>query len=132
MRSSYGSDLSHCNGLTRSPRNSGHPGAFSIVSTNPLSIKLLFLQSDGGCDVHKQLDLSGEPLIPPLCEGFKPKPPFSAIRCQELSIQGRDSCEAYSDYWNTMTADDVTAVEHCLLLESANYLACQVRRLTLS
>ena len=96
------------------------------------NIKLLFLQSDGGYDVHKQLDLSGEPLIPPLCEVFKLKPPFSAIRCQELTIQGRGSCEAYSDYWNTMTADDVTAVEHCLLLESANYLACQVRRLTLS
>jgi len=94
--------------------------------------KLLFLQSDGGCDIHKQLDLSGEPLIPPLREVFKPEPPFSAIRCQELSIQGRDSCEAYSDYWNTMAADDGTAAKICLCWESANYLAYQVKRLTLS
>jgi amidase len=78
-------------------------------------MKLLFLQSDGGYDVHRQLDLSGEPLIPLLREVFKPRPPFSAIRCQELSIQGRDSCEAYSDYWNTMAAEDSTAVEYCLL-----------------
>jgi len=78
--------------------------------------KLLFLQSDGGYDIHKQLDLSGEPLIPPLSEVFKLEPPFSAIRCQELSIQGQDSCEAYSDYWNTMASGDGTAVKHCLLL----------------
>jgi len=88
-----------------------------VVDWNPPShqpaaqIHLLFLQSDGGCDIHKQLDLSGEPLIPPLREVFKLEPPFSAIRCQELSIQGRDSCEAYSDYWNTMAADDGQEVD---------------------
>jgi len=32
--------------------------------------------------------------------------PFDAIRCQELSIEGRDSCEAYSDYWNSMAGED--------------------------
>jgi amidase len=79
--------------------------------------KLLFLQSDGGRDVHKQLALSGEPLIPLLREVFNLEPPFSAIRCQELSIQGRDSCEAYSDYWNTTAADDGTATGYCLSLE---------------
>ncbi len=67
-------------------------------------IHLHFLQSDGGYDIHKQLDLSGEPLISPLREIFKLVPPFSAIKIQELSIQGRDICEAYSDYWNSMAA----------------------------
>lgn len=83
------------------------------IAVELTNIKLLFLQSDGGHDIHKQLGLSGEPLIPLLREVFKLDPPFSAIRCQELSIQGRDSCEAYSDYWNTTATDDGTAVEHC-------------------
>ena len=69
-------------------------------------IHLRFLQSDGGFYIHEQLDLSGEPLIPPLREVFKLKPPFSAITTQDLSIQGRESCEAYADYWNSKAADD--------------------------
>jgi amidase len=75
------------------------------------NIHLRFLQSDGGSDVHKQLDLSGEPLIPPLRKVFELKPPFSAIATQELSIQGRDSCEAYSDYWNSKATDDDQEVD---------------------
>ena len=74
-------------------------------------IHLLFLQSDGGFDIHKQLDLSGEPLIPPLREIFKLKTPFSAITTQDLSIQGRDSCAAYSDYWNSKAADNGQEVD---------------------
>lgn len=74
-------------------------------------IHLRFLQSDGGYYIHKQLDLSGEPLIPPLREIFELVPPFSAIRTQELAIEGRDSCEAYLDYWNSKSADDGQAVD---------------------
>ena len=74
-------------------------------------IHLLFLKSDGGHDIHKQLGLSGEPLIPPLREIFKLEPPFSAITTQDLSNQGRGSCEAYSDYWNSKAADDGQAVD---------------------
>jgi len=83
-----------------------------VIDWNPpphqptAQIHLFFLQSDGGHDIHKQLDLSGEPLIAPLQEVFKLQPPFSAIRCQELSIQARESCEAYADYWNTTALDD--------------------------
>lgn len=83
-----------------------------VVDWNPPShrdaaqIHLYFLQSDGAYDIHQQLDLSGEPLIPPLRDIFKLVPPFSAIKTQELSVQGRDTCEAYSDYWNSMAAAD--------------------------
>ena len=76
------------------------------------SPQLLFLQSDGGYDIHKQLLLSGEPLIAPLRDVFKLEPPFSAIKCQELAIQGRNSCEAYSDYWNRMAEDDGTTTQY--------------------
>ncbi|KAL2071771.1 hypothetical protein VTL71DRAFT_13006 [Oculimacula yallundae] len=83
-----------------------------VVDWNPpphqpaAKIHLDFLVSDGGFDVHKQLDLSGEPLIPPLRDVFSVQPPFSAIRCQELSIEGRDSCAAYADYWNSKAESD--------------------------
>jgi amidase len=83
-----------------------------VVDWNPPShleahqIHLRFLESDGAYDIHKQLNLSGEPLIPPLREEFKLVPPFSAIKIQELSIQGRDICEAYSDYWNSRAGTD--------------------------
>jgi amidase len=74
-------------------------------------IHLRFLQSDGGQDIHKQLDLSGEPLIPPLREIFELKPPFSAVQTQQLAIEARNSCEAYLDYWNSLTADDGREVD---------------------
>lgn len=74
-------------------------------------IHLRFLQSDGGYDIHKQIDLSGEPLIAPLREIFELKPPFSAVRTQQLAVEARDSCEAYLDYWNSLTADDGRAVD---------------------
>lgn len=83
-----------------------------VVDWNPPShreaglIHLRFLQSDGGYDIHKQLELSGEPLIPPLREIFKLVPPFTAIKTQELSLRGRAHCEAYSDYWNSMAVSD--------------------------
>lgn len=74
-------------------------------------IHLKFLQSDGAHYIHEQLDLSGEPLIYPLREIFQLKPPVSAITTENLSIQGRDACEAYADYWNTMSADDGQEVD---------------------
>ena len=69
-------------------------------------INLRFLQSDGGHDIHSHLQLSGEPLIPPLREIFKLKPPIDAIEIQKLSVEGRDACAAYADYWNSMAVDD--------------------------
>ena len=69
-------------------------------------IHMGFLQSDGGHDIHTQLGLSGEPIIPPLRQIFEPAPPFSAVKVQELAIAARDSCDDYLEYWNsTSTAD---------------------------
>ena len=83
-----------------------------VIDWNPPShsdaaqIHMGFLQSDGGHDIHKQLELSGEPIIPPLRQLFEPAPPFSAVKIQELVIAARDSCDAYLEYWNsTATAD---------------------------
>ncbi|KAF1832858.1 general amidase [Decorospora gaudefroyi] len=92
---------------------SGH----DVVDWDPPShmdaaqIHLEFLQSDGGYYIHKQLALSGEPLITPLREIFKLRPPVSAITTEELSVQGRTSCEAYSDYWNSKTSADGREVD---------------------
>ncbi|KAK5454293.1 hypothetical protein LTS15_006293 [Exophiala xenobiotica] len=72
---------------------------------------LRFLQSDGGHDIHHQLQLSGEPLIPPLRNIFKVEPPFDAIKIQQLSIEGRDFCAAYTDYWNSLAGDDRQEVD---------------------
>jgi amidase len=74
-------------------------------------IHLKFLQSDGGHYIHEQLDLSGEPLIYPLRELFKLKPPMSAITLEELSIQARDARETYSDYWNSLSTEDGQEVD---------------------
>ncbi|KAF1732290.1 Acetamidase [Beauveria bassiana] len=74
-------------------------------------IHLLFLQSDGGHYIHKQLDLSGEPLIPPLRDIFKLRPPVSATTLEDLSVQGQNACEAYSDYWNSKSANDAQEVD---------------------
>ncbi|KAI9778891.1 MAG: hypothetical protein M1839_007854 [Geoglossum umbratile] len=60
---------------------------------------LAFLRADGAYDVHKQLNLSGEPLIP-IKSGSQLEDPMGLLRYQELAIQGRDYCAAYSDYWN--------------------------------
>jgi amidase len=82
-----------------------------VVDWNPPShsdaaqIHMGFLQSDGGHDIHKQLELSGEPIIPPLRQLFEPAPPFSAVKIQELAVAARDSCDAYLQYYRTATAD---------------------------
>jgi len=55
--------------------------------------------------MHKQLKLSGEPLIPELEKIFPLRDPIGLLEYQDLTIQGRDYSAAYSDYWNA-TADD--------------------------
>lgn len=69
------------------------------------------LTSDGCYHIHKQLHLSGEPLIPPLLEYLKIRPPISAIATEDLRVQGREACEAYSDYWNSKATDDGQEVD---------------------
>lgn len=70
--------------------------------------QLEILKADGAHDIHKQLDLSGEPLIPELQklqDIFQLRDPTPMLEFQDLTIQGRDYCAAYSDYWNS-TADE--------------------------
>ena len=67
--------------------------------------KRAFLEADGGHDIHKQLDLSGEPLIPDLRKRFKLRDAIPLLEYQDLAIQGRDYAASYLDYWNS-TADE--------------------------
>ena len=78
-------------------------------STHDLLIKshqVAFLKADGAHDIHKQLDLSGEPLIPPLRDSFQLREPMSLIEYHNLTVEGRNYEAAYSDYWNATTEDD--------------------------
>jgi amidase len=88
-----------------------------VIEWNPPShsdaaqIHMGFLQSDGGHDIYKQLELSGEPIIPPLRQLFEPAPPYSAVKVQELAIAARDSCDAYLKYWHSNVAADGREVD---------------------
>ncbi|KAL8879539.1 MAG: hypothetical protein Q9192_008213 [Flavoplaca navasiana] len=62
--------------------------------------------ADGAHDVHQQLNLSGEPLIPQLRESFKLREPMPLLEYQDKTLQGKAYNEAYSDYWNTSSNDD--------------------------
>lgn len=71
-------------------------------------LQLAFLKADGGYDIHKQLNLSGEPLIPQLQATFKLKDPLPLPVYQELTVEGRDYEALYSDYWNSTSDTDGT------------------------
>ncbi|KAL8808787.1 MAG: hypothetical protein Q9223_005987 [Gallowayella weberi] len=62
--------------------------------------------ADGCHDIHRQLDLSGEPLVPPLREGFQLRDPLPLLEYQDFTIQGKAYNEAYLDYWNSTGSDD--------------------------
>ncbi|KAI9652013.1 MAG: hypothetical protein M1831_007254 [Alyxoria varia] len=68
--------------------------------------KVTFLKADGAQNINAQLNLSGEPLIPPLRESFKPRDPMPVDKYQDLTIEGRQYEEAYYDYWNSTGEDD--------------------------
>ncbi|RWA08465.1 hypothetical protein EKO27_g6644 [Xylaria grammica] len=66
---------------------------------------LAFLMADGAHDIHTQLDLSGEPLIPDLEASFQLRDPINLLQYQDLTVKGLEYESAYSDYWNS-TADN--------------------------
>ncbi|KAF2263451.1 amidase [Lojkania enalia] len=78
-------------------------------------IHLAFLKADGGHDIHKQLRLSGEPLIPQLRETFRLRDPMSLITYQELTVEGRDYEGAYADYWNSTAESDGQLVDAVIM-----------------
>ncbi|KAG6997797.1 mycophenolic acid synthesis protein B [Physcia stellaris] len=92
--------------------NLGH----KVVNWEPPSqstakrVHLAFLKADGAHDIHRQLDLSGEPLVPPLRNAFQLRDPISLLEYQDLTIQGKTYCEAYTDYWNSTSSQLVDAV----------------------
>lgn len=63
--------------------------------------QLSMLQTDGGHDIHRQLGLSGEPLIPGLQAVLAPKDPMTIVEYQDLVLEGRAFQEAYLDYLNS-------------------------------
>ncbi|XXH00561.1 hypothetical protein Hte_006909 [Hypoxylon texense] len=78
-------------------------------------IHLAFLFADGGHDIHTQLDLSGEPLIPDLKETFTLKPPIDLLEYQDLTLQGLDYEAKYSDYWNSTADSDGQTVDAVIM-----------------
>ncbi|KAJ4140614.1 hypothetical protein NW765_015891 [Fusarium oxysporum] len=63
-----------------------------------------FLSADGAHNIHQHLNRSGEPLIPDLRDGLKLKTPTELLKYQDLTTQGLEFEQQYSDYWNS-TAD---------------------------
>lgn len=98
-------------------KNAGH----NVVEWKPPDqgtakrVHLAFLKADGGHDIHKQLDLSGEPLIPPLRDTFKLKDPISLIEYQNLTVGRREYERKYSDYWNSTSDSDGQLVDAVIM-----------------
>ncbi|KAL6720353.1 hypothetical protein ACLMJK_002274 [Lecanora helva] len=74
-----------------------------------------FLKADGAHDIHHQLDLSGEPLIPPLRKGMQLREPTPLLEYQGLTIEGNKYNEAYCDYWNTTSNGDGQRVDAVIM-----------------
>ncbi len=66
------------------------------------------MMADGGHDWHKQLALSGEPLVPQLAD-MTLREPTDVVAYQAATVEGRAYEAAYSDYWNASGADDGTS-----------------------
>lgn len=77
------------------------------------SPQLAFLKADGAHDIHTQLDLSGEPLIPDLEKTFQLKDPISLLEYQDLTLQGLDYESEYTDYWNATAEEDGKSAPVC-------------------
>ncbi|KAI0816216.1 amidase signature domain-containing protein [Xylaria sp. FL0064] len=98
-------------------RSAGH----KIVDWNPPTqaigrkIHLAFLYADGAHDIHSQLDLSGEPLIPDLQETFKLRDPIDLLEYQHLTLQGLQYEAEYSDYWNSTAEKDGQIVDAVIM-----------------
>ncbi|KAI1429947.1 amidase signature domain-containing protein [Xylaria sp. FL1777] len=98
-------------------RSAGH----KIVDWNPpaqaigLGIHVAFLGADGAHDIHSQLDLSGEPLLPELGEAFTLREPINLLAYQDLTLQGLQYEAEYSDYWNSTAEEDGQIVDAVIM-----------------
>ncbi|OTA97783.1 hypothetical protein M434DRAFT_7724 [Hypoxylon sp. CO27-5] len=79
-------------------------------------IHLSIITADGAEDVHKQLKLSGEPLIPELeTRGMRARPPMELLKFQDLASKGLEFEAHYSDYWNSTANDDGQIVDAVIM-----------------
>jgi len=98
-------------------KKAGH----KVVEWNPpcqstaKRVHLAFLLADGAHDVHTQLSLSGEPLIPDLESSFQLRDPINLLEYQHLTLEGRDYSAEYSDYWNSTAGDDGQIVDAVIM-----------------
>ncbi|KAL8680043.1 MAG: hypothetical protein Q9186_003723 [Xanthomendoza sp. 1 TL-2023] len=79
-----------------------------------------FFMADGCHDIHRQLDLSGEPLMPPLRRGFQLKDPLPLLEYQDFTLQGKAYNETYSDYWNSTSSGDGRIVDAFIMPVAPN------------
>jgi amidase len=77
---------------------SNQPRFVSLVLN---SQQVSFLHADGANDIHEHLNLSGEPLIPPLERSFQLRDPIPLLKYQELILDGLNYEIQCSDYWNS-------------------------------
>lgn len=82
------------------------------------------MTADGGHDIHNQLRLSEEPLIPQQREVLQLTDPISLLEYHALTVEGRDYEAAYLDYWNATADEDglqpVPSLGVCPLVERDN------------
>ncbi|KAL8685957.1 MAG: hypothetical protein Q9224_005603 [Gallowayella concinna] len=76
--------------------------------------------ADGCHDIHRQLDLSGEPLMPPLRKDFQLRDPLPLLEYQDFTIQGKAYNETYSDYWNSTSSGDGRIVDAFIMPVAPN------------
>ncbi|KAL9112148.1 MAG: hypothetical protein Q9227_003525 [Pyrenula ochraceoflavens] len=81
----------------------------------PKNIHVSFLKADGAHDVHAQLDLSGEPLIPELRDSMALRPPTGLLEYQGKTLEGLDYENEYSDYWNSTANADGQIVDAVIM-----------------
>ena len=81
-----------------------------------------FLLSDGGHNVNEQVQLSGEPLIPPFNEFFKLRDSMPVNEYHNLIVEASKFEESYLDYWNS-SGDDNGQMVDAVIMPTAPHAA---------
>lgn len=69
-------------------------------------VHLSFLKADGAHDIHAQLDVPGQPLIPDLRSSSQLQPPLDLLEYQSNTLQGLEYEISYTEYWNGTASED--------------------------
>ncbi|KAL2021891.1 hypothetical protein VTK56DRAFT_6486 [Thermocarpiscus australiensis] len=108
--------------------NAMEQAGHKLVNWNPppqstaRRIHAALLRADGSHDIHAQLNLSGEPLLPDLEATYSLTSPIDAIEYQRLTLEGLEYEAAYSDYWNS-TAKDGGQIVDAVIMPAAPHAA---------